>query len=67
MMPRVDGWELLARLRQHPITAEIPVIICSVLADEELAHSLGATAVVRKPVTKQAFLTALDRAIGPAH
>lgn len=66
MMPAVDGWEVLARLRQHPLTAHVPVVICSVLADEELALSLGATSVVRKPVTQQAFLTALDRALQAA-
>lgn len=63
MMPQVDGWEVLARLRQHPGTARIPVIICSVLADADLAAALGAMAVVPKPVTRQAFLSALDQTL----
>ncbi len=60
MMPRVDGWELLGRLRQHPQTADIPVIILSILAQDELARSLGARALVLKPVTQERFLAALD-------
>jgi CheY-like chemotaxis protein len=60
MMPRVDGWELLGRLRQHPQTADIPVIILSILAQEELACSLGARALVLKPVTQERLLVALD-------
>jgi CheY-like chemotaxis protein len=61
MMPQVDGWRVLGRLRQHPLTEHIPVIVCSILAQEELAFSLGASGFVRKPVTRQNFLAALDQ------
>jgi len=61
MMPQVDGWELLGRLRLHPATGDIPVIVYTVLAQEELALSLGASDFLRKPVTRQAFLAALER------
>jgi CheY-like chemotaxis protein/AraC-like DNA-binding protein len=64
MMPHVDGWEILGRLRQHPLTSDIPVIVCTILAQEELALSLGASDFVRKPVTRQNFLAALDQQIG---
>lgn len=63
MMPQVDGWEVLGRLREHPRTGHIPIIVCTILAEEELALSLGASAFVRKPVTRQAFLAALDREV----
>ncbi|MEN6480321.1 MAG: response regulator [Anaerolineales bacterium] len=61
MMPTIDGWELLGRLRQHPATRHIPVIVCTVLAQEDLARSLGASDFVHKPVTRQDFLAALER------
>lgn len=60
MMPRVDGWELLGALRRHPQTAHVPVIILSILAQNELARSLGAWGLVLKPVTQEQFLGALD-------
>lgn len=63
MMPHVDGWEMLGRLRQHPLTGHVPIIVCTILAEEELALSLGANAFVRKPVTRQTFLTVLDRQV----
>jgi CheY-like chemotaxis protein len=63
MMPQVDGWEVLGQLRQHPLTAHIPVVVHTILAQEELALSLGASALLRKPVTRQDFLAALDRQI----
>ena len=65
MMPQVDGWEVLARLRQHPRTSQVPVIICSILPQEGLAQSLGASAYLQKPVTRQAFISTLSRQIAP--
>ncbi len=63
MMPYIDGWTVLSQLHQHPLTRHIPVIVCTVMPQEALALSLGASGFLRKPVTRQAFLTALDRAV----
>lgn len=63
MMPEVDGWEILGQLRNHPATSTIPVIVCTVLPQEELALSLGANGFMRKPVTRQAFRASLARQI----
>lgn len=63
MMPDVDGWEILGRLRQNPRTRHIPIIVCSILAMEGLAMSLNANACLQKPVTQSAFLAALDEQI----
>jgi CheY-like chemotaxis protein len=63
MMPSVDGWEVMGWLRQHPSTSHTPVVVCTILPEEELAFSLGASEFVRKPVTRQAFLAALDRLV----
>jgi CheY-like chemotaxis protein len=63
MMPQIDGWEVLGRLRQHPLTSRLPIIVCTILAQEELALSLGASALVCKPITRQDFLSALDQQV----
>jgi CheY-like chemotaxis protein len=60
MMPERDGWTVLGQLREHPKTHNIPVIICSILAQEQLALTLGAAQFLRKPITRQALLSALD-------
>jgi CheY-like chemotaxis protein len=65
MMPQVGGWKVLARLRQHPLTGDTPIVVCTILPQEELALSLGANAYVRKPVTREDFLATLDRQIRP--
>ncbi len=61
MMPKVDGWELLGRIRQHPLTQQIPVIIISILGQEDLALSLGARALLSKPFTQEKFLALMDQ------
>ena len=61
VMPGIDGWELLQRLRTRRETAFIPVIICSVINDPELAFALGASHYVSKPVTREALRLALQQ------
>lgn len=63
MMPEIDGWEILGRLRQNPRTRHIPIIVCSIMAMEGLALSLGANALLQKPFTQSQFLAALDAQI----
>lgn len=61
MLPGVDGWELLGRLREHPKTCGVPIIVCTILAQEQLALTLGAAAFLRKPVGREMFLRVLDQ------
>jgi CheY-like chemotaxis protein/signal transduction histidine kinase len=65
MLPNIDGWDLLGRLRENPRTSNIPVIICTILPQEELALQLGAAAFLRKPVTRDRLLRMLDQQISP--
>lgn len=63
MLPDVDGWELLGRLRAHPGTQDVPVIVHTILPQEQLARALGADAFLRKPVGREALLALLDRTL----
>lgn len=61
MMPRIDGWELLGRLRADPKTQDAAIIVHTILAQRDLALLLGANDFLRKPVSRADFLAALDR------
>jgi CheY-like chemotaxis protein len=61
MMPDMDGWELMGQLREHPKIGHIPLIVCTILPQEQLALALGATAFLRKPINRKEFLTLLNR------
>lgn len=70
MMAEEDGWDVLQQIRHHPETENIPVIVCSVLDQEELALMLGADGFLGKPVTRDALLNALadlSRVSSPRH
>jgi len=65
MLPDVDGWELLNGLQKHPATRHVPVIICSIVMQRELAMALGASFYLPKPVERRDFIEALDQALKP--
>ncbi len=60
MLPGADGWQILQRFKNHPSTAELPVLICSVLEMEELALSLGADGYLKKPPARDELLATLQ-------
>jgi CheY-like chemotaxis protein len=59
MMPGMSGWEVLQRVRRHPKTTEIPVIMCSVINNPRLAYCLGASLFLPKPVSRTQIVRAL--------
>ena len=61
LMPEEDGWELLTALKRGEHTRDIPVVVCSVLTEPDLAESLGADAYLPKPVSEQSLLRVLQR------
>lgn len=63
MMPNMDGWQVLRALMQNPATAKIPVIVCSVLQEPELALSLGARAYLKKPIDRLTLVETLARVL----
>jgi CheY-like chemotaxis protein len=61
MMPEQDGWTLLGHLREHPKTCHSSIVVCTILPQEQLALTLGAAGFIRKPVSRNGLLSALQR------
>ena len=53
MLPNMDGWEFLGRIKQVPALARIPVVIISIVAERNKGFALGAAAVMQKPISRQ--------------
>ncbi len=66
MMSGRDGWTVLGQLREDPQTREVPVLVCTILPQEQLALTLGAAQFLRKPVKRKELLAALDRLYDPS-
>jgi CheY-like chemotaxis protein len=66
MLPEMDGWELMGRLRALPATQTVPLLVCSILPQSQLAQLLGAAEFLNKPIRRDVLLSALNRLIGPA-
>jgi CheY-like chemotaxis protein len=62
LLPDADGWQLLRDLQRDPRTQAIPIIVCSVVREENLATALGAS-YLPKPIQRRDLIAALDRAL----
>jgi CheY-like chemotaxis protein len=61
MMPAIDGWEILQKIKSDPETNHLPVIVCSIWDEPDLAYSLGADAFLKKPILQAQMLDELLR------
>jgi len=59
MLPNMDGWEFLTRIKQVRELRRIPVVIISIAADRNKGFALGAAAVMQKPISRQELYEAL--------
>ena len=60
MMPGIDGFEVLRRVRENPETADIRVVILSALNSNEdvvKGYNMGADEFIMKPIIMEKLLT----------
>jgi CheY-like chemotaxis protein len=63
MMPGVDGWEVLRRLKADSELKHIPVVIISIVAERRQALILGAIDALTKPITQGELIAILQRSL----
>ena len=61
LLPEIDGWEVLSRLKDDETTRNIPVVVVSVVDKPALGRALGAIDYFVKPVDARALLSRLGQ------
>ncbi len=61
MMPGLDGWAVLTALKADPATADIPVVMLTIVDDRSHGYALGATEYLTKPIDRERLLGVLAR------
>jgi signal transduction histidine kinase/DNA-binding response OmpR family regulator len=59
LLPGIDGWEVLRRLKADPDLRDVPVMVATVVDERNVAMSLGAVDYFLKPVRPDALLARL--------
>ncbi len=61
MMPELDGWEVIRRLKASDSTRDVPVIMLTVSDDRETGLALGANGYITKPVERRVLLREIEK------
>jgi two-component system NtrC family sensor kinase len=65
MMPDLDGWSVLAALRQDPDLADIPVIMVTIVDEHRRGIALGAAGYLTKPIDRERLHRLVSRFRAP--
>ncbi len=60
-MPGMDGWAVLAALKADVATADIPVVMVTIVDDRNLGYALGAADYLTKPIDRERLAAVLGR------
>ena len=66
LMPDMDGWMVLSKLKSDPELADIPVVMQTIVDDKKTGYALGASEYVTKPVDRARIASILSRFSGPS-
>jgi GAF domain-containing protein/CheY-like chemotaxis protein len=61
MMPGMDGWAVLSALKSDPATADIPVVMLTIVDDKNLGYALGAADYLTKPIDRERLTAVLGK------
>jgi CheY-like chemotaxis protein len=61
MMPGMDGWAVLTALKAAPDTADIPVVMMTIVDDRNMGFALGAADYLTKPIEWPRLTAALQK------
>ena len=61
LMPGMDGWAVLSHLKADSQLADIPVILSTIVEDQDLGYTLGAVDYLTKPIEREQLARLLGK------
>ncbi|MEO7931804.1 MAG: response regulator [Chthoniobacterales bacterium] len=61
MMPTMDGWSVLSRLKSDPVLSNIPVVMLTMVDDKAMGYTLGVDDYMLKPIERVDFVGVLRK------
>ena len=61
LMPSMDGWSVLSSLKSDPKTADIPVVVLTIVDDDNMGYVLGASDFLKKPIDRDQLISVLNK------
>ena len=60
MMPKINGLDVAAILKNNPDTKEVPIFLLTIIEEREKAYSIGIDGYFNKPINFQELYTAVE-------
>jgi CheY-like chemotaxis protein len=61
LLPDVDGWTVLAKLKGDPALADIPVVIVTIVDEQRRGIAMGAAGYLTKPIDRERLVEIMSR------
>jgi DNA-binding response OmpR family regulator len=65
LLPGIDGWEVLRRIRQEDATRNVPVLVLSIAGNEPPNDDIAPGEYLPKPFAARRFTAAVQRLLSP--
>ncbi|MFZ6029314.1 MAG: response regulator [Chloroflexota bacterium] len=61
MMPDMDGWAVLSKIKGDPDISDIPVVMLTIVDDQNLGYILGASDYLSKPIDRDRLISVVGK------
>ena len=63
-LPGNDGWRIFEKIKNDPLTSEIPIVICSLIDEKEKGNEMGVDGYLVKPILAEDFIETITSLTG---